>query len=100
MGYFRKQKLPKRLPKKVGTLKVEPREYSGMQYVLAKDIIDGFGKKWYKVWETAYGSGHTGLMIPPNDLSHKLSEPQFGIYYHDFLMVSNLIDRNEPTFFD
>lgn len=99
MSYLPKSKKVSKRVKTV-TLTLKPRCYNGINYVLSEDIVKVFGKRWYKRWAEAYGIGNTAIIVPPNDPSHHKPIPQFGIYFHDFERFRNLIDKNEPTFFD
>lgn len=95
---MKKRNSPKYLGKTLGQ-EFKPREYKGMLYVTSQDIIEHYGRKWFRNWAEHFGIGHTGMMIPPNDKSHGKPEPQYGIYWHDFLMYKNIIEGG-PTDFE
>ena len=77
--------------KKSNKYKIKPRFESKIAYVLFKDIVKGYGKKWANKWNKAFGPGNTGLLT---------KKGEFGIYWHDFVRFHDLIEYNKETYWD
>jgi hypothetical protein len=80
--------------------RLEPRVYQNIEYVLWKDIVKFHCKKWSNKYNKAAGPANTCIVVPANDPSHWLPTEQIGIYYHDYKRFADVVDYNNPTYWD
>ena len=77
--------------KKADIYKIKPRFEGKIVYILFKDIIKGYGKKWALKWHIAFGPANTCLLTKNNKV---------GIYWEDFVRFHDLVNYNKSTYWD
>ena len=81
-------------------IRLKPRMFQCIPYVLWSDIKNFHGKMWVKKYVKVSGPGNTCMIVPANDPSHNKNKQQIGIYIWDYERFADVVDFSLPTYFD
>jgi hypothetical protein len=81
-------------------VRLKPRMFQCISYVLSSDIKSFHGATWFKKYVKVSGPANTCAVIPANDPSHGKNKEQIGIYMWDYERFADVVDFSLPTYWD
>ena len=81
-------------------VRLKPRMFDNVSYVLSADIRKFHGPAWFKKYVKAAGPANTCIVVPANDPSHGKNKEQIGIYMWDYERFADVVDFSLPTYWD
>ncbi|MBC8395195.1 MAG: hypothetical protein H8E05_00700 [Bacteroidetes bacterium] len=74
--------------------RLKPKTIHDIEYVTRKMVVAHHGEEWAKKWSKAAGEGNTMIMVEEG------GEQVGGILVEDYERFADVVDYNEPTYWD